>query len=187
MAAGGMISAMLTSDPRWMEWHLSRLGEGGHISSYIFNTCSAVCSLLMGTLTAKLLQDIKLVHAPHKAHVAARRLLAVGLFTIAVCMMGVAVFPFDTQPIIHNSFGYTMTVMYIVVIARLPVLLPLFSRLFTACVYLFIAVTFALFTSYFITGGRTPHLLYIEIFGMMFFFAWLIMLTRAIRVHNRVV
>lgn len=30
-------SMLLTDDPRWLQWHLSRLGEGGHISSRGFS------------------------------------------------------------------------------------------------------------------------------------------------------
>lgn len=185
MAAGGVVSAMLTSDPRWAEWHLSRLGEGGYLSSYVFNGVSALCAVLMGGLTQRLRNDLQIIKAPAKAHRLARRLITVGFFIVSVCMMGIAVFPFDTFPVIHNMFGYSMTATYIAVIAWLPWILPLFSRFFTGLTYTFIALTMALFGMYFATGGAMPHLIYIEIFGLVFFFTWLIMLVRAIRVHNR--
>jgi hypothetical membrane protein len=39
-------SMLLTDDPRWLQWHLSRLGEGGHISSGIFNLTLCLVALL---------------------------------------------------------------------------------------------------------------------------------------------
>ena len=185
MAVGGFLSAAMTADPRWMEWHLSRLGEGGHLSSIIFNLSCALASLLMGEFTRRIVNDLSIITMPKKTLASARRILGWGLGVVAVCMMGIAVFPFDQFPIIHNIFGYGMTMVYVVVITQLPVLLPVFTRRFIAFTYAFVLLMAALFGIYFATGGARPHLIYIEIIGLLFFFIWVLMLVRSIRVHNR--
>jgi hypothetical protein len=185
MAVGGFISASLTADPRWMEWHLSRLGEGEHLSSVVFNTSCALASLLMGEFARRVVNDLGIIAMPKKTLVSAQRILGWGLGVVAVCMMGIAVFPFDKYPIIHNIFGYGMTVVYLIIITQLPVLLPIFTKKFAAFTYGFVLLMAALFGIYFATGGTKPPLIQIEIIGLLFFFLWVIILMRSIRVHNR--
>ena len=185
MAVGGFISATLTADPRWMEWHLSRLGEGGHMSSVIFNASCALASLLMGEFARRVVNDLGIIAMPKKTLASARRILGWGLGVVAVCMMGIAVFPFDKYPIIHNIFGYGMTVVYLIIITQLPVLLPIFTKKFIAFTYGFVLLMAVLFGTYFATDGTKPPLIQIEIIGLLFFFLWVIILIRSIRVHNR--
>lgn len=185
MAVGGLLSAAMTADPRWMQWHLSRLGEGGHVSAVVFNLSCALSSLLMGEFARRIVNDLAIITMPRATLEAARRIVGVGLGLVAVCMMGIAVFPFDHYPVVHNIFGYGMTLVYVVIITQLPTLLPVFTRVFMAFTYAFVALMVVLFGVYFATGGTRPHLIYIEITGLLFFFVWVIMLVRSIRVHNR--
>lgn len=185
MAIGGMISAIMTADTRWMQWHLSRLGEGGHLSSYVFNTSCALSSLLMGTFARRLSNDITLINAPQGVMKKARRILRVGLGIVAVCMMGVAVFPYDRFPLVHDVFGYSMTIIFVGLIAWLPLILPILTKFFMGVTYTFIIIMAILFAVYFATNQHTPHLIYIEILGLLFFFVWVMVLLRSIRVHNR--
>lgn len=185
MAVGGFLSAALTSDLRWMEWHLSRLGEGGHVSSIIFNISCALASLLMGEFARRIANDVSIITMPSNTLRSARRLLSWGLGAVAVCMMGIAVFPFDQHPVLHNAFGYSMTVIYMFMILRLPVMLPVFTKRFIATTYLFVTLMLLLFAVYFSSNGTNPKLIYIEILGLLYFFVWMMTLVRGIRVHNR--
>lgn len=185
MAVGGFISASMTADSRWMEWHLSRLGEGGQISSVVFNVSCALASLLMGEFARRLVNDLSIVTMPRKTLSSARRVLGGALSVVAVCMMGIAVFPFDRYPIIHNTFGYSMTAVYLSLVIYLPLLMPIFTKKFTALTYSFVIMIMALFGIYFASGGTRPNLIFIEIIGLLFFFLWVIMLTKSIRIHNR--
>lgn len=185
MAAGGFLSASLSTDGRWAQWHLSRLGEGGEASALVFNSVSALCSLLMGEFVRRLLQDIAIIQAPKATLASARKLLLVTLSTVAVCMMAIAVFPFDRFPVIHNIFGYGMTLTFLILAAWLPLVLPIFSVRFVVGAYLYIVLMVGLFGVYFATDQTGIPLLYIEILGLLFFFVWLILLTRSIRIHNR--
>lgn len=185
MAVGGFASAALTSDARWMEWHLSRLGEGGQLSSIVFNLSCAMASLLMGEFARRLVNDLSIIAMPKTTLASARRIIGWGLGMVAVCMMGIAVFPFDQHPVVHNIFGYSMTAAYLIMITQLPVLLPLFTKKFVIFTYSFVVLMVGLFGAYFANGGTNPKLIYIEIIGLLFFFLWVIMLVRSIRVHNR--
>ena len=51
-------SMLLTDDPRWLQWHLSRLGEGGHISSGIFNLTLCLVALLFVVIGERLYAKI---------------------------------------------------------------------------------------------------------------------------------
>lgn len=186
MAVGGLVSALLTTDPRWMEWHLSRLGEGHQVSAMVFNISCALCSLLMGGFARRLAKDLQIITMPPAVLATAQRLVRIGLGIVAVCMMGVAVFPFDRYPVAHNIFGYSMTVTYLAMIVLLPRILPIITRRFMAATYGFIATMVLLFGMYFASGQTTPRLLYIEALGLLFFFLWIMVLLRGVRVHNRI-
>ena len=155
------------------------------MSSVIYNASCALASLLMGEFARRVVNDLGIIAMPKKTLASARRILGWGLGVVAVCMMGIAVFPFDKYPIIHNIFGYGMTVVYLIIITQLPVLLPIFTKKFIAFTYGFVLLMAVLFGTYFATGGTKPPLIQIEIIGRLFFFLWVIILIRSIRVHNR--
>lgn len=185
IAVGGFASAVLTTDPRWMTWHFSRLGEGDNVAALVFNVSSAMAALLMGEFARRAVKDLGIIKAPQAALARAQSLLGRSMGVMAVCMMGIAVFPFDKFPAVHNVFGYSLTLAFVYLIARMPVLLPMFSRRFVALNYTFIVLTGMMFGFYFATGGEGLPLITIEILALMFFFIWMIVLVRNIRVHNR--
>lgn len=181
MAIGAGLSMIFTTDHRWLDWHLSRLGEGGQLSAVIFNAGAGLCSLLMGVFAHRLLEDILALKGAHYDISRAETVIGIGFGTIAVCMMGIAVFPFDTFPTIHNTFGYGMTVSFVLLILLLPRVLRVFSRRFTAFTFAFVGCMAALFGVYFATGGTGIHLIFIEMLVLVYFYAWAIVLTKTIR------
>lgn len=184
MTVGAGLSMMFTTDHRWLDWHLSRLGEGGQLSAVIFNVGVGLCALLMGVFTHRLVDDVALLRTG-KGHSVqlAETVIGVGLGCIAVCMMGIAVFPFDAFPFVHNIFGYGMTLSFVALIIIIPTVLKIFSRRFTVSTYAFVVCMAILFGGYFATSGRALHLIFIEMLVLVYFYAWAIVLTKTIR-HN---
>lgn len=185
LATGAALSIALTSDPRWMHWHFSRLGEGGHISSYIFNATLFVAGLVIAEFTRRLSRDLTIIGASRRVLDRTTRIAQWCLYGSAICLIGVALFPFDQFPIVHNIFGYSMTVLFAGMASFLVVSFPIFSWRFTVATYAFMLCLALMFGYYFMTGQRGLPLIYIEMLGIGFFFIWMIMLVRSIRIHNR--
>lgn len=183
MLVGSIISAILTKDLRWMNWHFSRLGEGGAFSSLIFNLALIISSFLMFTLTYALSRDVLKItdiseHVIQRAHTIVLR--SFGL--ISVCLIGVAVFPFDKYPILHNTFGYLMLVVFLVTCINTRKILPIFSdKFYTYCdnILLFTVVCYSLFV-----GFKLISLLAVEFAIFTYLYVWLIGFTRGIRGTN---
>ncbi len=181
MAAGIALSMALSTDTSWMHWHLSRLGEGNQFSAGLFNIVAALCALMMGAFTHYLVDDVGHLDLPAKALHRAQTILGVCLGVISVCMMGIAVFPFDRFPVVHNIFGYGATITFVQLIILLPNALPVLSHRFTLVTYNFVVFLAIAFGIYFATGGKVIALINIEILALMYFYLWMIALERAIK------
>lgn len=175
---------MFTTDSRWIDWHLSRLGEGGQFSAVIFNVVTATCALLMTVFARRLVDNLEHVNALASQKRRAGRILPLGLWLIAACMLGIAIFPFDTYPAVHNVFGYGMTLTFAMLIVATPYVLPIFRRRFAILSYCFLALLAALFVFYFATNGTGIHLLYIEMLALTFFYVWAIRLVHVVRQNS---
>ena len=178
LIVGGSMSALLTTDTRWMEWHLSRLGEGGELSAYVFNFTVGFCALLIGVFAQSIIRDVKKMQLTSAQTRKVLRLLRVTLRLISFGLLGVAAFPFDQFPVIHNVFGYGTTITFVALIALLPKALPVFNRTFARMTYAFIGLLGVLFGIYFATNQRGIPLLYIELLALLYFIAWLAVLVR---------
>ena len=182
---GGVVSAILTTDSRWMEWHLSRLGEGGQLGAYVFNFTVGFCALLIGVFARSITNDVRELDIATDKKRLVGRLLQMALGVVSVGMIGVAAFPFDRFPLIHNFFGYGTTITFVVLIAVLPKLLPVFTRKFSVLTYIFIVILGILFGIYFATNQRGIPLIYIELLAVVYFFAWIIALVHGTKVAAR--
>lgn len=181
MTAGGIASAVLTTNPDWMSMHLSRLGEGGHLSSYLFNATAAFSGLAMLALSLRISRSEGLAKVGQTASRRAKRVISVAIAAIAVCLVGLAIFPFDKFSAVHNIFGYGMTVVYLIVVAYTAFALPIFNMQFKVAAAIFLATMLGLFVFYFIFNGRQISLLQIQILGLAYFLTWLTGLARAIK------
>lgn len=171
---GAALSIHLTTDSRWMEWHLSRLGEGGHLSSAIFNFTMGVIAVLFAVISTRLAEEL------YQTHRRAKIRTMHGLFIVAaICCIGVASFPFDAFPIIHNVFGHGGALAIILCMIGLPWLYPHFPRS-VYYVGVFAALVVAiLFATYLMTGKVT--LLTVELIAQVLFSIWLLVLTHQAR------
>ena len=167
---GLALSITLTTDPRWSHWHLSRLGEGGSLAASIFNFSLIIAAMILTWLGVKVANEIRDVY-PSAGTVILRSLL---LF-IAFCWVGVATFPFDKSPIIHNIFGYAQffTVGYAMV--GLKWLCPHFSERTYYVGYGAALLTGLLMALFHLT--QFTSLLVVELIGQFFVYAWILSMT----------
>lgn len=172
---GIAVSIAFTSDPRWMNWHLSRLGEGGHVSSAIFNFTLIAAAMVYVLLANRIAEEVQ----AHWNQPRAAKILRILFIASAISWIGVACFPFDRFPVIHNIFGYSQFFAVILVMISLGHICPKFSKRSIYAGYLAFGVSVGLMIFFHATHLIT--LLMVEIIGELLMFAWMISMTHDLR------
>lgn len=160
----------LTQDPRWVEWHLSRLGEGGQLSSAIFNYSLAIAALVLSLIIIRLARDFE-----NKEPRGTNRLFQTFGLLIAACWLGVAAFPFDQFPITHNVFGYGMFTIVTILLLGIAKIMPSVSKRTVV-----IGISTAATLTALLILAHTTHvidLVVVELTGQILFLAWLLSLS----------
>lgn len=176
LLTGAVTSGLLTKDNRWMHWHFSRLGEGGTFASVIFNMTLIISAFLMLNLALTIRDNISNIPSGIMSESAADR--AGSMFFrafcyVTVCLIGVALFPFDRFPAIHNVFGYSMLFTFLYLCAATSRILPIFSKKFYIYGYSILLLTIILYT--FFLGFKSVTLLFVEMIILAFLYGWLLM------------
>lgn len=164
---GLSLSMVLTSDQRWLEWHISRLGEGSGLAAAIFNFSLSLAGLILVLITMRMTDEIR--HRNPNSSVTALRAL---LLLAAVCWIGVACFPFDRFKLIHWIFGYTQFFVIGFLMLRLKHLTVAFSAR-THAIGLMSALVVAILMGLHHTIHLLP-LLTVELVGELAVFVWLL-------------
>ena len=167
---GLALSIRLTTDSRWVQWHLSRLGEGAGVAPHIFNFSLILAGIIVAWLGTRITDEVE-DYRPHPGVVALRSLL---LF-VAICWAGVASFPFDTFPIVHNIFGYAQFFTIGFMMLWLKWLCPRFSDR-TYYIGYGAAITTGLLMGLFHLTHFTT-LLIVELIGQLFIYIWILSMT----------
>lgn len=181
LLTGSFFSSILTEDVRWIQWHFSRLGEGETFSSYIFNITLIISSVLMYYLAVNVRDSIKNI-STEKLNINISNRASSTYYKafcyVTVCLLGVAIFPFDRFPIVHNIFGYSMlfTFLYLCIFSQR--ILPIFSKQFYIFGYFIIFLTMILYT--FFLGFKTITLLFVEAVILIFLYRWFILFLNGI-------
>ncbi len=172
---GVAVSIALTSDSRWLQWHLSRLGEGGHISSAVFNFTLIAAAMVYVLLANRIATEIEQLWRMPKAANTLRILFILS----AISWIGVATFPFDRFPVVHNIFGYSQFFAVCIVMIGLHKICSRFSKRTINLGYLAFVVTVSLMVFFHATHLVT--LLVVEIVGELLMFAWMVSITHDLR------
>lgn len=176
---GATLSGLLTTDSRWMSWHFSRLGEGGMISAMIFNVALLVSAVVMFALGIALTDNIARVSKKSDMNLDKIKKIINRSFTaIAICLVGVATFPFDRFPVVHNIFGYSMLFIFLGLCIVTPKMLPIFSRKFYIYGQSVILCTIICYVLFIIVGSIT--LLTVEFIIFTFIYGWLLLFINGI-------
>ncbi|HRC28040.1 MAG TPA: hypothetical protein PKV96_01515 [Candidatus Saccharimonas sp.] len=175
---GLLLSILLTKDTRWFQWHLSRLGEGESIASAIFNFTMGVSSVILVVIATRLVNDIRQTRW-HSGAIALRNMLS----GIAICWVGVACFPFDRYPVVHNVFGYGQFLIVSILMLRLKQICPRFS----SRTYI-IGIASVVGVSLLLAGFHILHIgtvLMAELLGQFTLFSWLLSLTHDVNPRKK--
>jgi hypothetical membrane protein len=167
---GLALSIRLTTDSYWVQWHLSRLGEGAGVAAHVFNFSLTLAALILAWLGTRVTDEVD-EYRPHPGVVALRSTL---LF-VAICWVGVASFPFDTFPILHNVFGYAQFLAVGFMMLWLKWLCPRFSDRTYYLGYAAAITTGLLMGLFHLTHFLT--LLIVELIGQLFIYAWVLSMT----------
>lgn len=174
VVSGVVASALLTTDPRWMGWHISRLGEGGHVSSWLFNASMLLAGGLTLVMTRVLAMELDEVNR-RRTHAKIRDKLATRLMSVmGLGMIGVALFPFDEFPVVHNCFGYGMFFALCTLMVLSPLVLPRFAERLYISAYAILIVSMGMMVTFHLTHLYT--LLFVEIVSGTFITLWVLYL-----------
>ncbi len=180
MLLGALLSGLLTTDTRWMNWHFSRLGEGGMLSALIFNTALLVSAMIFGALGLALTDTISRFSAIEGVDLPRAKMIIGRSFNIiTICLIGLAIFPFDTFPAFHNIFGYSMFFTFLFLCAVTRSFLPIFSREFYLYSYGVVLIATLCYVLFLIVGSIT--LLTVEFTMYTFLYGWLLMFINGIQ------
>jgi hypothetical membrane protein len=184
LLVGAATSGLLTKDTRWMNWHFSRLGEGGTISSIIFNITLLISAAVMFALGLALIENISQIPDTVSINVnRAKTIISRAFNAVTVCLVGVAIFPFDRFPVIHNIFGYSMLFIFLALCIMMPKILPIFSKQFYIYSRLVILCAIICYTLF--LAVKVMTLLAVEFVMFTSLYAWLLFLISGIRKSYR--
>lgn len=168
------LSIWLTKDTSWVQWHLSRLGEGPELSAAVFNMSLMIAALILAMFGIRVTDEIRQRY-PNESIVISK-MLFIG---IAIAWAGVGGFPFDRFPLTHNFFGYLQTLLVSIIMLRLKHLHKGFSQRTHAIGLMAVILTIGLLILHHLV--HTPTLVVVELTGQIFIFVWLISMTFDLR------
>lgn len=171
--SGSLISGLLTTDPSWLGWHFSRLGEGATISSSIFNLTLLFSGCILFTIALVIKRHLVSVARGRSRYIKSSRVFFYLLTLTSLCLVLLAAFPFDRYPLAHHIAGYTMLAATLALALASHFLLPVFSKAYRLVVYLSLFVTVALYIPYF-TIHVLPLIL-IEFIIFLLIYVWFVM------------
>lgn len=167
---GLALSMVLTKDTHWVQWHLSRLGEGQQLAAAVFNFSLVAAAMILVLITMRITDEIHQCYPQQSIFI-----LRAAFLLVAAGWIGVAAFPFDRFPTIHNVFGYGQMAVVCFLMLRLKHLSQGFSERTHAIGLAGVIVGCSLMAAYHLV--HTPSLLIVELCGQIVFFAWLLSMT----------
>lgn len=171
ITTGFALSMLLTQDTKWANWHLSRLGEGNSTASFIFNGTMILAAMVLILLATRIADEMSRRHSSSGA-----RQLQAALVVVAICLVGVGAFPFDTFPVIHNIFGYGQFFVLSGLILTLRRVYSGFHARTYRIGYAAVGTTMLLMVLFHLTHFTT--LLVVELIGQLLAYAWVLSVTR---------
>ena len=179
LLTGSLLSGVISTDKRWMEWHFSRLGEGGTFSSMIFNVSLILAAIVVFILGDEITKNINKFNNISKSVKKKAVNIIGGVFkTVTLCLVVVSAFPFDHFPVVHNIFGYSMLFVFLYLCMSINNILPVFSDRFYIYGYSIIITTVICYILF--LGIGAISLLLVEFIIYIMFYVWLILFTNNI-------
>lgn len=117
ISVGVTLAILLSDDPRWMNWSLSRLGETStnRLSALSFNAGVFLSSLVMVAIGVFMNRSYSQLGQRRSAQ-ASGWLVA----SLTICMLGVALCPNDTMHVAHFFFSRGVVILMVMLMFVLP-------------------------------------------------------------------
>jgi len=180
---GSITSGILNPDKRWMEWHFSRLGEGGMLSSYIFNFSLVIAAGLIFFIGRRLTDEItRIDNQPEIKLVRAKKIISRCFYLVTICLLVVAIFPFDQNQVIHNVFGYSMLFTFLYLCIFVDRILPIFSLRYYLYGFGIITTTVICYILY--LAFKAITLLEVETILFSMLYIWLVLFIKGIHLAS---
>lgn len=183
LLVGSITSGILNPDKRWLEWHFSRLGEGGMLSAYIFNISLVIAAGLIFFIGKRLTDEIPRIDNQSEIQLLrAKNIISRCFYLVTICLLVVAIFPFDQNQVIHNIFGYSMLFTFLYLCIFVAHILPIFSQRYYLYGFGIIATTafcYILFLAF-----KVITLLEVETVLFSMLYIWLILLIKGINYRS---
>lgn len=120
----GIVGAGLTTnDTRWLGWSLSRLGENQTISAAIFNVSVILASFVLARIGVILSENLHAID-DHRA----AKLTKFSVLALAICALGVGLFPNDTWHQVHFLLSRNIVALLSIYMVALPLVLTGLNR-----------------------------------------------------------
>lgn len=168
---GLSLSITLTQDARWMEWHLSRLGEGAGAAAAVFNYSLVAAAAVLSLVAVRLTDELEVRYQNQPITI-----LRTILLLVAAGWVGIATFPFDRFVITHRVFGYGQMFIVLLLMLTLRHIHTGFSSRTHTIGLVGVIIESALLLSYLVFG--VPGLVVVELSGQAILFTWLLSLAK---------
>ena len=179
LLVGAITSALLATDPRWVNWHFSRLGEGGTIPAMIFNMFLLISAVIFFSIGLALKADFTRISDVGNINLkTAKNVICGAFFAVGICFVGVAFLTFDRFPVAHNIFGYSILISFVALLFLVPKVLPIFSRRFYIYNYLIIFSATISYTLFFF--AKVITMLSVEFLMFIQIYVWILLLNQGI-------
>ncbi|GEM_PF-2594029 len=176
LCAGIGASAVTTTDPTWVKWHFSQLGEGGTLSAHMFNA-TMILSGLMLWLYAAQLRSAMMRHLSRHQVADFVHLYRLIFRSLGVALAGVGLVARDQHLLLHDIFGYgvfTLCVLLVFGSALIPQFFPRDLQMYSAGATIITLILWAIHAGF---QGNIVSMTQVEIVGATGMFVWLWLFT----------
>lgn len=136
LGAGVLTSAMSIQDPTWWQYHFSMLGAGSPVSALVFNITLIVAGIVVVTITQLMVDHLQARRIENQSERAKGIDVAGGLLmAVGVALALVGLFNYEDYLTIHNIAASGMGLLFIMLAAALPKLIPGLDASFYSATY----------------------------------------------------
>ena len=184
MISGIILSMLTNSNPKWWEVNFSYLGWGNGISSISFNLTLILAGLLLIALSTQFTNDLR-----RSKHIFDKKdvnlnILSLMFIVLGIDMSSLGLFPYDRAPRLHDILGYSMIIIFGIIVISLRFIFPKIDKTFLTNSYVILGLIAFCYFLFSIVGYLS--LTAFELIGFITTFGWLLMFIRKISLMSKV-
>ncbi len=184
MISGIILSMLTNNNPNWWQVNFSYLGWGNGISSISFNLTIIMAGLLVIALSTQFTNDLKRSKYIFDKKDVNLNLLTLMFIVLGVDMSSLGLFPYDKAPRLHDILGYSMLIIFGVIVLSLRFIFPKIDKTFLTNSYLTLGLLAFCYILFSVVGYLS--LTGFELIGFIVTFGWLLMFVKKISLMSKV-